>query len=598
MKVSPLLVVAAAVLAAALAPAAADQAAPLSALAKMPIKEVTIFKDGHAFVAHAGKMPVNDAGRVDMDYLPTPVLGTYWPYSAEKSAKLKAVVASQRKVLVERTALDLRSLIEANIGQEAIITEVPPGRETVTTNYPATILDVPTRGSAELEATAPPGSGEQLPQKGNVVLLKTPDGVKALDFSRILQVTFKGQPKARAVNEEFRNLLSLQLEWSGKPAKEAEVGMFYLQRGLRWIPSYKVTIDGKGSAVVKLEASVINELADLENVTAHLVVGVPTFAMQNTIDPIALQQTMANLSQYMRPDGGSQQLLNYSNAIMSQVASNTAGRYMAREAAARPADLGPEVSGGGQNEDLFIFTVKNLTLKKGQRLVLPVNEVTLKYRDVYTLTVPFSPPSEVWRNFNSQQQSEIAKLTARPRAMHQLRLTNGTEGPLTTAPALIIRDDKVLGQGLMTFTSKGGDVDLPITAAIDIKVKKSDVETKRTPNAETWNGHQYHRIDLAGKLTLDNYTGKDVEIEVRRFVLGNVTGASNDGKIEAINMFEDPDFLPIDGTGGGEWRNWWGWYSWPSWWHRFNSIGKMSWTVKLAPGKSAELTYTWNYYWQ
>jgi hypothetical protein len=287
----------------------------------------------------------------------------------------------------------------------------------------------------------------------------------------------------------------------------------------------------------------------------------------------------------------------FSNAIMSQVASQTPSRYRDDSAAARPADLGPEVTGGGQNEDLFVFTVKNLTLKKGQRMVLPVNEVTLKYRDVYTLTIPFSPPGEVWRNFNSHQQAEIAKLTARPRAMHQLRLTNGTEGPLTTAPAMIIRDDKLLGQGLMTFTSKGADVDLPITAAIDIKVKKSDVEAKRTPNAETWNGNQFHRIDLEGKLSLTNYTGKAVEIEVRRFVLGNVTGVTADGKSEAINMFEDPDYLPVDGSGGGEWRNWWGWYSWPYWWHRFNSIGKLSWTVKLDPGKSTDLTYTWNYFW-
>src|SRR5438477_6992475 len=78
----------------------AQSPAPLSALAKMPVKEVTVFKDGHAFVLHEGVMPTDTAGNVLMDYLPTPVLGTFWPYSADKTIKLTSVVASERKVLV------------------------------------------------------------------------------------------------------------------------------------------------------------------------------------------------------------------------------------------------------------------------------------------------------------------------------------------------------------------------------------------------------------------------------------------------------------------------------------------------------------------
>ena len=66
----------------------ADAPTPFKSLAKMPVKEVTVFKDGHAFVLHEGKMPTDAAGNVVMDYLPAPVLGTFWPYSAEKSAKL------------------------------------------------------------------------------------------------------------------------------------------------------------------------------------------------------------------------------------------------------------------------------------------------------------------------------------------------------------------------------------------------------------------------------------------------------------------------------------------------------------------------------
>src|ERR1035441_2461575 len=106
-----------------LAAAGVEKAAPLSTFGKLPIKELTVFKDGHAFVAHEGEMPTDEHGNVVMDYLPTPVVGTFWPYSAEKRAKLTSVVASQKRVLVERTALSVRELLEANIGAEAIIAE-------------------------------------------------------------------------------------------------------------------------------------------------------------------------------------------------------------------------------------------------------------------------------------------------------------------------------------------------------------------------------------------------------------------------------------------------------------------------------------------
>ena len=35
--------------------ARADEAAPLSALAKMPIREVTVFKDGHTLMLHGAR---------------------------------------------------------------------------------------------------------------------------------------------------------------------------------------------------------------------------------------------------------------------------------------------------------------------------------------------------------------------------------------------------------------------------------------------------------------------------------------------------------------------------------------------------------------
>ena len=112
----------------------------------------------------------------------------------------------------------------------------------------------------------------------------------------------------------------------------------YLQRGLRWIPGYKVALDGKGNAVIKLEATLINELADMEDVTAQLVVGVPTFAFKDLIDPISLQQVMARLSPYFDQNAISASRL--SNALMSQTAAPAINEGREESGVRRPRTSG------------------------------------------------------------------------------------------------------------------------------------------------------------------------------------------------------------------------------------------------------------------
>jgi hypothetical protein len=180
-------------------------------------------------------MSTDAAGNVLLDHLPTPVIGTFWPYSGDKSAKLVGVTAARRRVLIEQTALTLRDLLETNVGAEVLVNEG-------TAPYPATIIGFPTRTSEELAATMPPLSPEPLPQKGNLILLKTAEGTKVVNADRIQDVKFLSKYKTALANEEFRNLLTLKLDWTGgKPEKAADVGIMYLQKGVRWIPNYPVT---------------------------------------------------------------------------------------------------------------------------------------------------------------------------------------------------------------------------------------------------------------------------------------------------------------------------------------------------------------------
>ena len=553
------------------------------AFANMPVKEITIFKDGHAFVLHEGKMPTDADGNVTIDYLPTPVIGTFWAYSADTNAKLTGVVSHKRIVPVNRTALTIPELIEGNIGAKVRITEAGLAA------YETTILGIPTRSTEELSIAEPPGSPEKLPQRGEIVLLKFEGGIKAVPISRIQEVTFLDEPKLQLVGEQFRDMMTLKLDWGRrKPEPEVEVGMVYVQRGVRWIPNYRIDIDGKGNAVIKLQATIINELTDIEDVKAHLVIGVPKFAFENTPDPISLQQTVAQLSRHFRPD--SQSAYAFSNMIMTQAEMPV--RRVDVPDSSNVLDLGPDVAGSGKNEDLYIFTLEHVTLKKGQRMVVLVAEYELKYKDVFVLDLPFGPPPEVRHNFNNEQQARLAQLYHSPKVMHKIRLANNAKCPLTTAPAMILRQGKIISQGMMTYTAVGASSDLELTAAVDISVEKLDRETDRIPDAVKWDNYTYARSNLTGTITLTNRRSDTVSLEIRRSILGQIDSASHEGLIEQLGRNEggwmDPSRLPF----------WWGWYNWPYWWYHFNAVSRVSWECEIEPGKSIELEYQWHYFWR
>jgi hypothetical protein len=365
--------------------------------------------------------------------------------------------------------------------------------------------------------------------------------------------------------------------------------MAYVQKGVRWIPNYRIELDGNGKAIVKLQATLLNEMADLENATVNLVVGVPSFQMKHTLDPISLNQVLTQLSTYFQTDATTQYAL--SNSMMTQVARG--GEMRQGGGGAGEPNLGPDINGGNKSEDLYVYTVKNVSLKKGQRMVLPVSEYKLDYHDVYTLDVPFAPPPEMRLQSHEPQVAEMLKLLNAPKVMHKIRLANSSAQPLTTAPALILKGNQVLAQGMMTYTAHGSSVDLPLTTAIDVKVKKTDKESKRTPNAVNFENAWFARIDIGSSLELTNYSSKAIEVEITRYVLCNVGEANEGGKAEMVNLLEDDDYMPITTRPA-----WWGYYSWPVWWSHFNSIGRITWKKKIEPGKSVEMTYTWHYFWR
>ena len=570
----------------ALHPALAQNPAPASGtLSKLPVREVTVFKDGHAFVLHEGSLPVDAAGELVLDNLPTPVVGTFWPYQV--GAKLRGVVASREPVTTQRTALSVYELLKANIGADVTIIETPERR------FDAKILDVPQPPPIEVPTGEPQPDryGRSFippPAQPEVILLQTNEGVLARSLASITQVIFKNPPRQTAPTPEFRNLMRLQLDGPRRPAGEkVQVGMVYLQKGLRWIPSYRLSLDGKGKAGVKMQATLVNELVDLQDATANFVIGVPSFALKDTIDPLSLQNTFARLSPLFDP--ASRSAGAFDNSIQTQMASNSY-RRINDDVAEQPGNAAG-IADGGQSEDFFVFTAKNLSLRKGERMAFPLAQYDLQYKDIYTLEAPAKPPVEVYRNLNYEQQTAISKSLVAPRVMHQIRLLNTGTQPLTTAPALIESNGRLLAQTLMTYTASGGRTDLDLAPAVDVTVKRLETETKRTPNALKWRDDNYARVDVGGRLVITSYRNEPITLELTQQFIGTVAAAAQSGVIRKLGLGDD------DGdTAGANLPSWWNYNAGD--WRAVNGLSSVKWTIIVPAKKSIEIPYEYHYFWR
>lgn len=560
----------------------ADQA---YALKDIPIREMTVFKDGHAFVMHEGQVALGEYGEVDLDYLPSPVMGTFWPFLQQEGLHLAGVVAGEKMVTEEVEADRLEHLLQSNIGAECLIKENGGER------YWAKLIHIQEDKIKDVGQNSLDASATIRPASGRLVYLQTVEGVRVVPHNQIHEVIFKNDPVKTHPREYMHKMLTLRVRGAdGKTAeagRKVTTGLMYLQKGFRWIPHYRVDLMADGKARVQLQATLLNELADIEGVTCHLVIGVPNFEFAGQLDPMALSRTLTQLSPYF--DQNAQMGGMLSNAIQSQIVMPEA---RARQALSADTDLGPELPTGARHEDLFIFTVKDVTLKKGQRMVLPVAQYEIEYEDVYRLEIPFAPPRELQRNqrINDHREAELARMLTSPKVWHMLRLINGDTYPLTTAPVLFMKNGQVVSQTLMTYTAPGARTDVKLAAAVNIKVDISEEEIERIHGAQTWRKDEYDRLNMSGKIKLVNYDGQSRTIEVELKVLGQADDSSPKALIRQLNALEE--------MRDHDHPRWWGWYSWPWWWSHFNGVGQYEWEMEVKPGQEIELDYTWHYYYR
>lgn len=505
------------------------------------IRRVAVFKNGYAFTYREGAAQT-DGGWTSTTRTPIGVLGTFWGYSLSPNVRVAQLRASEGENGETERVSNIADFLLANEGaQIRLATQIyekeepkiftgtyqiiKPERLATATNYQEN------RALANLNDFS--------------IALSTETGTLVLPASLIQTVEVVGQ--AKFTKPKKNGLLAIKTE-GAKNGQAVNLGVAALERGIRWIPAYRVEVKGASvkEAKLELEAMIVNELADLRSTEVYFVVGVPSFLFQDNLSPLSMNTAFAGVSGYFQSGNSNARRDAYSNAISAQSVYSLPinGRSMSESQvdADIPTSNVEEQTASFSAEQLFLYQTNQLDLKKGERASLRLFSLTVPASEIFEWTISDPPQTEQnysgYNNNSGNRQPSLQDLASR--IWYALKLKNTTEMPWTTAPALSFREWKPLGQNILTFTPIGGENILRVTPATEVTGTHTLEEKERTRQQLRYSGstYEFDSITIEGTIRLRNVKKQPVEIVLTRNAVGEIVSATDGGAIsrEGLNL--------------------------------------------------------------
>lgn len=493
------------------------------------VKRVAVFKNGYAFTYREGEAQTSN-GWAYTTNTPIGVLGTIWGYSTSPNVRVSQLLASETESRETARVADLNEVLLANEG----------GRIRLNDNYNKDFEGTYQIIGRNRLKPSRPVEDDDAPQPDNLIIaLKTETGTIMFPVGSVRNIEILGVPKLEKTRIVKENRLMMQVD-GARDSDRLNLGIAALERGIRWIPAYRVEVKGSPvkEAKLELEAMLINELTDLKNTEVNFVVGVPHFLFQDQMSPLSINTAFAGVSSFFQTGAGNSRRDSYSNAIMSQVSSQADTVNI--------GDASPTISDEEQvnsfsAEQLFLYKTDRISLKKGERSSLRLFSLTVPASEVFEWTLNDAPETaRRYLEYSNSSNSQPLTQDLSSKIWYALRLKNQTQMPWTTAPALSFREWKPLGQDMLTFTPVGGENILRVTPATEI-IGTHTLEEKAREKAQLKYGGSNYEFDLVtveGVIKVRNVKKEAVELVLTRNVVGEIISADDNGKIsrEGLNL--------------------------------------------------------------
>ncbi len=523
------------------------------------LKSAALFKNGLGYFIWEVQTP---PGAECFTFKPqvAPVHGTCW-VSYPPGLKLKDLIATEADSDQAMEAITIPELLKANLGKRV---KLYMGEKTLE----GKVLRVAeNRRFPKPQPYTPGGMGNEndnrIWSEPQLVVLGTLEGETAFPPSRIERVEFLDSPVQYTFSGRDKTVLfRVHL---GQPAEGQAMQISCLAKGVSWVPSYFVDISDLGKARISAKALVLNEAADFEMTAISLVTGYPNLLFSDVISPLAGKQS---LTQFLRALSSGQSEGEESRVMMMAPKADYRPRSRAYLPAEAPMPDYGSAQGGIVTEDLFLYPLESISLKKDQTGYYPLFTESVPYKHIYQWDIPDSVNEQEQYQYGSGGRGRNTEQPEQEIIWHCLKLENKTKLPWTTAAAQTVKEGMILGQDILNYTPAGTETTLKITQALNIKAEHAEFEIARKQDAARMYGYPFDLITLEGKLLVNNLQDKPVDLEITKTLSGQIKTMTPEAKIEKLAK----GILRMNGT------------------------SRLKWSMTLPAGEKADISYTYDVY--
>lgn len=523
------------------------------------IERIALFKNGLGYATATTILP-GQTKTLRLGQLPVPAYGTFWVGYGNR-VKLRSLTTAMETVDELAPVLGLDELLRLNPGSKVVLhlAGTGTGEHSVVSGI---VQPLPARRTGFeppspyfMDFRRPPDRPyyygyPAAPLSPSLVLVKTDRGTVAVSPGAVQRADFDGEPLCVTTNQEKRPCIHMELE---EPAGGERISVSYLARGITWVPSYRIDLSDEKAARFSAQAQIINEMADLEAVQVELVTGFPNIQFPELPNPVAMSQTLAEFLRALaagRAEGGERGYLMQQQALTLNSASYSSA----------PLPAYSTVSNAQAAEDLFLYPMRNVSLKRGETATIPLFTAEMPYRHLYTWKIADQLDGDRSRPLPEGRSAE--------EVWHVCRLVNAAKMPLTTAAAEFVKDGQFVGQDTCFYTVPGAEASIRINRAMNVQAEQAELEIQRKRNADNFYGWSYDLVKLTGELKIRNRLDKAIELEITKELSGEVLEKSG----------QPTDVQTARGL------------------KQVNPKHQLTWTVNLSAGAEEKITYTYQLY--
>ncbi len=555
---------------------AGDSLAAESPVQSDRVKSIGLFKNGLAYVTR--EIQIAKTGDSVLGDVPTPAHGSFWVETSE-GVQVDVRVTEREQPIATSVVRLAKTLDGAKVTAHFKTEDVPPVSgtlkfaetdETVDSrqfgqNYQAATNRYGWYGSSlhRNNITTPSAPFTYLTietDKGPVMLepallshivAKAKDGASAILSGNTLAAVIKPAKPQKKAAMVF-SVKDLGGEKLGDGPKLLTVKVSYLTKGIAWAPSYRIDMTDDKKLTLVQKSVIKNELADIEDAELFLITGFPSLEFSSVQSPLSVRTNWMQFFQQLTQAGNPN---SSQHATMGQmVMSNSIRPSSAPTMPANPTGEGP---------DLHYQSIGRRTMALGDSLTISLPSAKADYSRIVEWIVPDNRDYRGHMiNHRHNQNSEKWHGVAWDSVLYK----NPLKYPMTTGPAMVVADGKVLGQRTSYFVNSGEGTTQHITKALSIRILTSEQEEPNSRKVVYIGGNDYHRTDVKGTLTARNQRAETIELIIRRRFSGKLTEA--EGEPESRLLAE-------------------GVYS-------VNQRNELIWTIKLKPGEERVLSYKYS----